>query len=147
MPAHRNLEENGSAAMLAAKGSAGVTPNVNLSECTSCTPPPSVNKTSYSGFETQQRCHQKSKTGVSLTHKKDLCPPTSKMYMKNLVYYGIPRGKCFSAHYGHIHVGQPEQLSCSFRLNKVYFMIFSQKKKFPSQVLINFFFFTQTLYF
>ena len=27
------------------------------------------------GFETQGRRHQKSKTGVSVTHEKDLCPP------------------------------------------------------------------------
>ena len=37
MPARRYMGENGSAAMLATKRSAGVTPEVNLRECTSCT--------------------------------------------------------------------------------------------------------------
>ena len=32
----------------------------------SCTPPPSANKAAHSGFQTQRRCHQKSKTGVSV---------------------------------------------------------------------------------
>ena len=30
---------------------------------------------SHPGFETQNRCHQKSKTGVPVAHKKDMCPP------------------------------------------------------------------------
>ena len=51
-------------AKLATKRSAGVAPEVNLGECTSCTPVPSVNKASRSGFETLRRCHQKSKTGI-----------------------------------------------------------------------------------
>ena len=29
----------------------------------------------HSGFETQRRCHQKSKIGVSVASQKDLCPP------------------------------------------------------------------------
>ena len=36
MPTHRYVEENGSAAMLAAKRSAGVTPEMNLRECVTC---------------------------------------------------------------------------------------------------------------
>ena len=48
-----------SAAMLAAKRSAGVAPEVNLREHISHTPPPSVNKAAHSGFETQRRQHQK----------------------------------------------------------------------------------------
>ena len=65
MPAHRYMEENDLAAMLAAKRSAGVAPEVNFREC--------VNKTAHSGFETQRRRHQKSKQGYQWSHKKDLC--------------------------------------------------------------------------
>ena len=50
----------------AGKRSVGVTPEVNLREHTSCRPLPIVNKADHSGFETQRRRHQKSKTGVSV---------------------------------------------------------------------------------
>ena len=41
------------------------------------TPPPkkSVNKAGHSSFETQRRCHQKSRTGVSVAPNMDKCPP------------------------------------------------------------------------
>ena len=52
-----DMEENS----LAAKGLAGVTPEVNLKECVTCMPLPSMNKAAHSGFETQRRHHQKSK--------------------------------------------------------------------------------------
>ena len=42
---------DGSAAMLAAKRSAGVTPEVNLREHVTCMPLPSVNKAAHFGFE------------------------------------------------------------------------------------------------
>ena len=58
MPVHSYVEENGSAAMLATKRSAGVTPEVNLREHLTCTILPSANKAARSGFETQRRCHQ-----------------------------------------------------------------------------------------
>ena len=74
MPAHRYVEEIGSAAMLVTKRSAGVAPEVNLRHA-SCMPPPSMNKAAYSGFESQRRRHQESKTRVSVAQKKDLCPP------------------------------------------------------------------------
>ena len=51
--------------MLAVKRLAGVAPEANLRECTSCTPLPNVNKAAHSSFETQRRHHQKSKTGIS----------------------------------------------------------------------------------
>ena len=35
----------------------------------------SANKTAHSGFETQRRRHQKSKAGVSVASKMDMCPP------------------------------------------------------------------------
>ena len=44
---------------------AGVVPDVNLRECTSHIPPPRMNKAAHSGFESQRRCHQKSKLGIS----------------------------------------------------------------------------------
>ena len=52
------------AAMLAAKMSAGVAPEVNLRKYVTCMPLPSANNPSHSGFETQRRRHQMSKTGV-----------------------------------------------------------------------------------
>ena len=58
------------AAMLAVKRSPGIAPEVNLRECISCMPPPSVNKAVHSGFETQRIHHQKSKTGVSVALQK-----------------------------------------------------------------------------
>ena len=63
MPTHRYVEENSLAAMLATKRSAGVTPEVNRGMCNTPTSPPSMNKAAHSGFETQRRHHQKSKTG------------------------------------------------------------------------------------
>ena len=45
------MEENGLAAMLATKRSAGVTREVNLREDVICMPPPNVNKAAHSGFE------------------------------------------------------------------------------------------------
>ena len=59
--------------MLAAKRSAGVTPEVNVRQHVTRTPPTSVSKAAHSGFETQRRRHQKSKTGVSVVLQKDLC--------------------------------------------------------------------------
>ena len=70
MPAHRYVEENGSAAMLATKRLAGVTPEVNFSECVKCMPLPSATKAAHSGFETQGRHHQRSKRGVSVVPQK-----------------------------------------------------------------------------
>ena len=63
---------DGSAAMLAAKRSAGVEPEVNLRECVTHMPPLNANKAAHSGFETQRRHHQKSKTGVSVAPQKGL---------------------------------------------------------------------------
>ena len=66
--------ENGSDAILATKRSAGVTSEVNLrnpfhtdNESTQARDPP--------WLSTQDRRHQKSKTGVSVAHKQDWCPP------------------------------------------------------------------------
>ena len=64
-----------SAAMLATKGSAAVT-----------------HKAAHSGFETQGRCHQKSKAGVSVDPQKGLM--SSKKFFwkcqKTLVIYVVP---------------------------------------------------------
>ena len=59
-------------AMLATKRLAGVAPEVNLRGCISCMPLPSADKAAHSGFETQRRHHQKSKTGVSVSPQKGL---------------------------------------------------------------------------
>ena len=61
--------------MLATKRLTGVALELNLRECVTHMPLPSANKATHSGFETQRRYHQKSKTGVSVAPQKDLCPP------------------------------------------------------------------------
>ena len=60
------MEEISSVAMLAAKSSPGVAPEVNLRERIKHMPLPSVNKAAHSEVETQRTHHQKSKTGVSV---------------------------------------------------------------------------------
>ena len=54
------------------KRSGSVAPEVILRKCVTCMPPPSANKAAQSGFETQRRPHQKSKTGVSVDPQKVL---------------------------------------------------------------------------
>ena len=75
MPGLVYVEEVGLAAILATKRLAGVTREANLRECVTCTHAPSANKAAHSVFETQKRCHQKFKIGVSVAHKNYLCPP------------------------------------------------------------------------
>ena len=70
MPARTYVEGNGSATMLAAKRSTGAALGVNLKECLTHTPPPSVNKAAHSSFKTQRRHHLKSKTGVSAASQR-----------------------------------------------------------------------------
>ena len=77
MPDCRYVEENSLAAMLATKRSADVTPDVNLREHITCAPLSSTNKVDHSGFETQRRHHQKSKTGESVAPQKGLVPPNN----------------------------------------------------------------------
>ena len=70
------VDENGSGAMLTAKRSAGVVPEVNIRECiTSLMPLPNANNPHQAGFETQRRHQQMPKTG---TPQKDICPPKIK---------------------------------------------------------------------
>ena len=52
------------------KRMAGVLPEGNFRERVTCTPLPRVNKVVHSCFQTQRRCHQKSKTGVSVASQK-----------------------------------------------------------------------------
>ena len=73
------VDEYRSAAMLAGKKSVGVTPEVNLKECTSCMPLPTVNKAAHSGFEIHSRHHQK---GVLVTPQKDMCLPNILFFKK-----------------------------------------------------------------
>ena len=69
MPVYKYVDKND----LAVKRSAGVSPEANLKEHASHTPPPTANKAAHSGFETQRRRYQKSKTGVSVAPQKDMC--------------------------------------------------------------------------
>ena len=80
---HSYVEEISSAAMLATKRSAGVTSEVNLREHITHTPPQSLNMAVHSGFETQRRHHQKSKTWVSVARQKGLM--SFKIKKKNYV--------------------------------------------------------------
>ena len=66
---------------VAPKRLGGVTPEVNLRECISHKPLSNVNKTAHSGFETQRRHHQKSKTEVSVAPQKGLM---SSKYCKKI---------------------------------------------------------------
>ena len=76
---YRNRRD-GSAAMLAAKRLVGVAPEVNLMEYVPHMLLPIVNKADHSGFETQRRHHQKTKTGVSVAPQKG--PTSSKKFKK-----------------------------------------------------------------
>ena len=71
-------EENGSPGMLAAKRWAGVAPDMNLRERVTDMLPPSVNKAVHSGFETQRRCHQNSKTLESVVPQKGFMSSKNK---------------------------------------------------------------------
>ena len=80
MPGHRYVEVISLAAMLPTMRLAGVTPELNLREFVICVPLSSVNKTAHSGFEIQERYHQKSKTGVSKAPQNG--PMSSKILKK-----------------------------------------------------------------
>ena len=45
-----------------------------------------ANKAAHSGFETQRRCHQKSKTGVPAAKKMDMCPPKNFLKKKKFPF-------------------------------------------------------------
>ena len=81
--------------VIEAKRLAGVTLKVNLRECLTCMPLPSVNNAACSGFETQGRHHQKSKIGVSVAPQKDLCSPfLKKKQQHNVIYLHYPFVQC-----------------------------------------------------
>ena len=84
MPVDRDVEENGLAAILATKRSAGVTQEVNLRKCVTHMPPISVNKSDQSGFEPRGDVIRSPEQGYQWSHKKKLCPP--KAYKKELDY-------------------------------------------------------------
>ena len=71
--------------MLATKRSAGVAPDVNLTILLH-TGKEAHNEGIHSGFEIQSRCHEKSKTGVSVATQKGLagCPRTFFKIFKGL---------------------------------------------------------------
>ena len=91
MPTCRSVDENGLAAMLAAKRSAGVTPEVNLRECVTCMPLPSMNKAAHSGFRTQRRDHLESQAGVSVDGKNDLRSPN--FFKKDVMEINVRRSQ------------------------------------------------------
>ena len=70
--------------MLAAKSLGGVASEVNLRECISPIPKLSTNKAAHSGFETQRRHHQKSKTGISVAPQKGLM--SSKLFFTKIEF-------------------------------------------------------------
>ena len=74
------VEEISLAAMLATKRSVGVTPEVNLREHVTCTPLPSMNTATQSGFEIQRRHHQKLEIGISVA-------PTKRTYVLYIYIY------------------------------------------------------------
>ena len=65
-------EENGYAAMLAAKMLVGVAPEVKLRECVLYTSLPSMNKAAHSGFETKRDVAISTKHGYQWPYKKYL---------------------------------------------------------------------------
>ena len=83
MPAHSYMEENGSAAILATKRSAGATPVLNLMEHVTYIHKWCTNKAAHSSFETFET-HQKSKTGVSVAPIKGLM--SSNFFFKNKLH-------------------------------------------------------------
>ena len=84
MPVHRYMEENGLATILAAKISAGVTPEVSLKKHVTHMPLPNMKRAAYSGFETQRRHHQKSKKGISVAPQKGLLMPSN--FFKMIIF-------------------------------------------------------------
>ena len=77
--------------MLAIYTGKGVAPQVNLRECSSIShmSPQSLNKAAHSGFETQRRHHQKSKTGASVAHKWTCLQQTFEIYI--YIMQGVDR--------------------------------------------------------
>ena len=76
-PTHGYVDKNSLDAMLAAKWSAGVSPEVNPQEHVASMPLASANKAARYGFETQRRHHQP-KQGYQRFHTKDFCHPKIK---------------------------------------------------------------------
>ena len=86
MPGRRYVEEIGSVAMLAAKRSAGVAPEVNLSKCTMHMPLPSVNKAEPTlALKPRGDVTKSLKHGHQCPHKNDLCPPKLKLTLTVIV--------------------------------------------------------------
>ena len=63
----------------------------NLRQRVTHMPTPSANKAPQSGFETQRRRHQKSKTGVSVAPQMDLCLP--RIFLKSSKIHLQPSGE------------------------------------------------------
>ena len=97
MPAHRYVEEISSAAILAAKRSAGVTPELNLREHVIHMSLPSANKAAHSGFEPRRDVTRCPKRGIS--------GPTERTYVTYVLQKKIFKKKMSkktSQHLGNI---------------------------------------------
>ena len=81
------MEENILVAMLAAKTSAGVTPEEDLREHVKHTPLPNVNKSAQSGFLAEETSPEVQNGGISSPIKRDLCPP--KIFLKNEIKLAV----------------------------------------------------------
>ena len=105
MLAHRYVKQNGSAAMLAAKRSAGVTLEVNLGEHLTHTPLSSANEP----LKPRGDVTRSPKEGYQWPHEKDLCLPkkqNKKNKTKNTFISNLPRFTMNSCHVLFIF-GQP----------------------------------------
>ena len=71
MTAHSYEEENGSAAMLTTRRSAGVTLDMNLIDCVTHIPPPNANKAAHSGLKPREDVTRSPKQGNQWPHKND----------------------------------------------------------------------------
>ena len=81
MPVCKNVDRNGSAAMLAAKRSSGGAPEVNLRNPLYASNG-EIKKGIYPGFETQDRRYQNFNTGVSVAPQKG--PMSSNFFFKKM---------------------------------------------------------------
>ena len=69
------MEEINSAAMLAAKRSVGVTPEMNLREHVTCMPSPMLIRLPTLALKPRGDVTRSPKQGYQWPHKKDFCPP------------------------------------------------------------------------
>ena len=86
MPVHRYVEENSSAAMLAAMRSAGVTPEVNLREPVTCLHQAQIRMPTLA-LKLIRDGSRSPKQGYQWPHKKGLCPINFLKKQKRMMFY------------------------------------------------------------